>query len=85
MTRIAKPRAAMTRATTLCVACCVALWGCASADVEGPPHADKQYRTGSNIPKRDGSMPDGTETAAPGTGDTRLGVPGMPRPMSGGR
>ncbi|HZZ92192.1 MAG TPA: hypothetical protein VFE23_06490 [Usitatibacter sp.] len=75
----------MTRFATMCVLCSLALWGCASADVEGPPHAEKQYRTGSNIPKREGSLPDGTETGAPGTGDTRLGPPGMPRPLPGGR
>jgi hypothetical protein len=76
----------MARLAAICVlSCSVALCGCASADMEGPPHAEKQYRTGSNIPKREGSMPDGTETSVPSTGDTRLGVPGVPRPMSGGR
>jgi hypothetical protein len=60
------------------------LCGCASADTEGPPAAEKVYRTGSNIPKRDGSMPDGVETSTVSTGDTRLGPPGMPRPLPGG-
>jgi hypothetical protein len=67
------------------VAVAVALAGCVSAETEGPIRPEKQYRTGSNIPRRDGTLPDGVETSTPGTGDTRLGTPGMPMPMPGGR
>jgi hypothetical protein len=61
------------------------LGGCASVDTDGPPQPEKLYRTGSNIPRHEGSMPDGVETSTVSTGDTRLGVPSVPKPMSGGR
>jgi len=74
----------MLRLVTLSLACGAFLCACASTDMEGPPHQEKLYRTGSNIPKREGSMPDGVETSTVGTGDTRLGTPGIPMPMPGG-
>jgi len=76
----------MLRFVTIGLACGACLCGCATtADSEGQPYHEKVYRTGSNIPKRDGSGPDGVETAIPGTGDTRMGVPGVPMPRPGGR
>jgi hypothetical protein len=75
----------MLRLLTLGLACSAFLYGCATADSEGPPQQEKLYRTGSNIPRRDSSMPDGVQTSTVGTGDTRLGAPGMPAPMPGGR
>jgi hypothetical protein len=64
---------------------CACLGGCASAALDEPVKPEKQYRTGSNIPRREGSVPDSVETSTVSTGDTRLGVPGVPRPMGGGR
>jgi hypothetical protein len=75
----------MTRRAPVALLAALTLAGCVSADMEGPPRAEKQYRTGSNIPRREGSLPDGVETSTPATGDTRLGPPNMPRPMPGGR
>ena len=75
----------MSRVVTLALACGAFLCGCASTESEGPPRPEKVYRTGSNIPKRDGGVPDGVETSTVSTGDTRLGMPGMPMPMPGGR
>ena len=66
--------------------CAAALCGCAAADTESAPKPEKQYRTGSNIPRRDGAVADGVETSTVSTGDTRLGTPSVPRPSpSGGR
>lgn len=75
----------MIRSATLAMLAAVTLCGCVSADMEGPVKPEKQYRTGSNIPRREGSLPDGTQSSTPATGDTRLGPPGMPMPMPGGR
>ena len=75
----------MSRVVTLAVACGALLCGCATADNDGHPYPEKVYRTGSNIPQREGGMRDGVETSTVSTGDTRLGVPGMPAPMPGGR
>jgi hypothetical protein len=75
----------MLRVVTLALACGALAGGCASTESQGPPHPEKLYRTGSNIPKREGTIPDGVETSTVGTGDTRLGPPGMPMPMPGGR
>jgi len=75
----------MLRIVTIGLACGACLCGCATTDSEGPSYHEKVYRTGSNIPKRDGSVPDGVETATPSTGDTRMGMPGVPTPRPGGR
>jgi len=75
----------MLRLVTIGLACGAWLCGCATTDSEGPAYHEKVYRTGSNIPKRDGSVPDGVETATPSTGDTRMGMPGVPTPRPGGR
>jgi len=75
----------MFRIITLGLAGAALLGGCATADTDGPPQPDRVYRTGSNIPKRDGSIPDGVQTSTVSTGDTRLGPPSMPAPMPGGR
>lgn len=75
----------MFRMLTLALASGALLCGCATADTEGPVPPEKVYRTGSNIPRRDGSLPDGVETSTVSTGDTRLGTPGVPMPRPGGR
>jgi hypothetical protein len=71
--------------TTLTLFACALLAGCASADMGdgSAPHADKQYRTGSNIPRRPDQMPDGvsTSTVTPSDG---LGNTSVPRPGAGG-
>jgi hypothetical protein len=73
----------MTRATMMGLCCALSLSGCVSTALEGPVQQEKLYRTGSNIPRREGSMPDGVETSTVSTGDTRFGVPGVPKPMGG--
>ena len=61
------------------------LAACASADLadSGQPHPEKQYRTGSNIPRRSDQMPDSvlTTTVQPSDG---LGTTSVPRPGPGG-
>jgi hypothetical protein len=73
----------MMRPVTMALACGAFLCGCASADMQGPPRQEKLYRTGSNIPKREGGLPDSVETTTVSTGDTRVGTPGMPAPLPG--
>ena len=75
----------MSRFPSLATLAALALCGCVSAEMDGPVKPEKQYRTGSNIPRRDGSLPDSMETVTPATGDTRIGPPGMPSPLPGGR
>jgi hypothetical protein len=75
----------MIRSACVATLAALTLCGCVSAETEGPAKPEKQYRTGSNIPRREGSLPDGTQASTPATGDTRLGPPGMPMPMPGGR
>ena len=75
----------MFRFIALGLACGAFLGGCATAETDGPSQPDKVYRTGSNIPRRDGSIPDGVQTSTVSTGDTRLGPPTMPSPLPGGR
>ena len=73
-------------ASTLLAAAAI-LAGCASADLgdNAQAHPEKQYRTGSNIPRRGDALPDGVQTA--GTpGDGSVGIGGsVPRPGAGGR
>jgi len=76
----------MLRRVMLALACGAFLGACASTESpEGAVYQEKLYRTGSNIPKREGNMPDHVETSTVSTGDTRLGPPNMPKPMPGGR
>jgi hypothetical protein len=73
--------------TCLTLLACALLAGCASADLgdNAAPRAEKekQYRTGSNIPRRPDSLPDGvsTTTVSPADG---LGNTSVPRPGAGG-
>jgi PBP1b-binding outer membrane lipoprotein LpoB len=62
------------------------LAACVSADLgePGKPHAEKQYRTGSNIPRRADQMPDSVETARSPL-DGSMGHGGsVPMPGAGG-
>jgi hypothetical protein len=61
--------------------------GCASADLAdngASAHAEKQYRTGSNIPRRPDQMPDRVETATVSSSDNTLGHTSVPLPGAGG-
>jgi hypothetical protein len=60
---------------------------CASTELagnEGAPRAQKQYRTGSNIPRRSDQMPDSVQTATVNSSDTTLGHSSVPLPGAGG-
>ena len=64
----------------------VLLAGCVSADMGGNETAkpEKQYRTGSNIPRRADQMPDSVQTARTPT-DGSMGHGGaVPMPGAGG-
>jgi hypothetical protein len=68
------------------LAAALLLAGCASADLgdSGTPRAEKQYRTGSNIPRRSDQMPDSVQTARSPT-DGSMGHGGtVPMPGAGG-
>jgi len=71
--------------TSLALIACALLAGCASADLgeSSTPQPEKQYRTGSNIPRRSDQMPDSvlTTTVQPSDG---LGTTSVPRPGPGG-
>jgi len=71
--------------TSLTLIACALLAGCASADLgdANAPHVDKQYRTGSNIPRRTDQMPDGVSTTSVSPADG-LGNTNVPRPGPGG-
>ena len=62
------------------------LAACASADLaeSGQPQPEKQYRTGSNIPRRSDQMPDSVQTARSPL-DGSMGHGGsVPMPGAGG-
>jgi hypothetical protein len=62
----------------------VVLAACASADLsEGTPQPEKQYRTGSNIPRRAGSRPDSVQSTTMSPADNTAAP--MPRPSATGR
>jgi len=68
------------------LASAIVLAGCASADLGGnePVKPEKQYLTGSNIPRHPGQMPDSVQTAvAPSDGSLSSGG-SVPRPGPGG-
>jgi hypothetical protein len=76
----------MNKQIAFCIAAAAFLAGCASADLadNNPPQPEKQYRTGSNIPRRPDQMPDSVQTAK-SPGDGSMGVGGsMPVPGPGG-
>lgn len=75
----------MTRRAPMALVAALTLAGCVSADMDSPPRPEKQYRTGSNIPRRDGSLPDNVGTATPNSSDASIIPPNMPRPLPGGR
>ena len=63
----------------------VVLAACASADLDtGTPHPDKQYRTGSNIPRRPDQMPDSVQTAKSPTDGSMSHGGSVPMPGAGG-
>ena len=67
-------------------AAAIILAACASADLadSAPPRPEKQYRTGSNIPRRADQMPDSVETARSPM-DGSMGHGGsVPVPSGGG-
>ena len=68
------------------LAAALLLAGCASADLgdSATPRPEKQYRTGSNIPRRSDQMPDSVQTARTPT-DGSMGHGGsVPLPAAGG-
>jgi hypothetical protein len=62
------------------------LAACASADLadSGQPHPEKQYRTGSNIPRRSDQMPDSVQTAGSPMDGTMGHGGSVPMPGPGG-
>jgi hypothetical protein len=61
------------------------LAGCAVTETgDGATHEDKVYRTGSNIGRKQGQMPDGVTTATVQPGDTNSPT-SVPMPRAGGR
>ncbi|HZZ93283.1 MAG TPA: hypothetical protein VFE23_12035 [Usitatibacter sp.] len=76
-----------TRIVMILIAAAGLAAGCAStelADNGGSPHAEKQYRTGSNIPRRSDQMPDGVQTSGVQASDSSIAHPSMPMPGPGG-
>jgi type IV pilus biogenesis protein CpaD/CtpE len=71
----------------LVAAAAALLAGCASADLaeNTTPQPEKQYRTGSNIPRRAESLPDSVGTATVHPSDNSLGTSSVPVPRAGGR
>jgi len=71
--------------TCLILFACALLAGCATADMgdSATPPVEKQYRTGSNIPRRSDQMPDGVSTATVNPADG-LGRSSVPLPGAGG-
>jgi len=74
-----------SKKASLTVIACALLAGCASAEVgdHAAPAPEKQYRTGSNIPRRSDQMPDSVSTATVNPADG-LGNTSVPRPGPGG-
>ena len=61
------------------------LAACASADLDSAtPQPEKQYRTGSNIPRRPDQMPDSVQTAKSPTDGSMSRGGSVPRPGAGG-
>lgn len=75
-----------TKNLAMLAASAVVLAACASADLadSGSPHPEKQYRTGSNIPRRADQMPDGVQTAKSPTDGSFGGGGSVPMPGAGG-
>jgi hypothetical protein len=61
------------------------LAGCAVTDTgDASSHDEKVYRTGSNIGRKPGQMPDGVTTATVQPGDSNSPT-SVPMPRAGGR
>ena len=75
-----------TKNLAMIAAAAVVLAACASADLAEPgqAHAEKQYRTGSNIPRRSDQMPDSVQTAKSPTDGSFGGGGSVPTPGAGG-
>jgi hypothetical protein len=75
----------MQKTLALSFVTAVLLAGCAAADVgDSSSHDEKVYRTGSNIGRKPGQMPDGVSTAVVQPGDTNSPT-SVPLPRAGGR
>jgi len=72
--------------TSLTLIACALLAGCASADMgeTSTPQPEKQYRTGSNIPRRSDQMPDSVQTAGSPMDGTMGHGGSVPMPGPGG-
>jgi hypothetical protein len=74
----------MTARNLVLAAAAMLLGACASADMaDGPVQPEKEYRTGSNIPRRAGSMPDSVQTTTMNPADNTAAT--LPRPSGTGR
>lgn len=75
-----------TKNLVMLAASALVLAACASADLadSGQPRPEKQYRTGSNIPRRSDQMPDSVQTAKSPTDGSMAHGGSVPMPGAGG-
>ena len=75
-----------TKSLATLAAAAAVLAACASADLaeSGQPHPEKQYRTGSNIPRRSDQMPDSVGTVGVPSDGTMGRGGSVPLPSAGG-